>query len=161
METTYGAAQGGTALAAVMGFVMAFSFLFVAFLVLVIIARWKIFTKAGIEGWKSLIPVYSDYLEWKLSWNNTTLFWVALGLAIGGSLLCNIASSSTDGGLSFLSVLGLILFLGAAVLELMQSFKLFQSFGKGVGWLVGYLFVPNIMLLVLGFGSAQYLGPQD
>ena len=30
----------------------------IAWAVLVIIAKWKIFAKAGKDGWKSLIPVY-------------------------------------------------------------------------------------------------------
>ncbi len=36
--------------------------LFVGFVlvVLLIIARWKIFSKAGEAGWKSIIPIYAD-----------------------------------------------------------------------------------------------------
>ena len=37
--------------------------------VLQVIANWKIFTKAGEEGWKSLIPVYSNYVSFKINGN--------------------------------------------------------------------------------------------
>ena len=35
--------------------------------VLVIIGLWKIFTKAGEKGWKSLIPIYNVYILFKIS----------------------------------------------------------------------------------------------
>ena len=28
--------------------------------IIMIIARWKIFTKAGEEGWKAIIPIYNN-----------------------------------------------------------------------------------------------------
>ena len=31
--------------------------------ILQIIANWNIFTKAGEAGWKSLIPIYGDYVS--------------------------------------------------------------------------------------------------
>ena len=33
-------------------------------LIINLICRWRIFTKAGEKGWKSLIPVYNTYLEY-------------------------------------------------------------------------------------------------
>lgn len=35
-------------------------------LVLEVVAYWKLFEKAGEEGWKSLIPVYSGYMIYKI-----------------------------------------------------------------------------------------------
>ena len=37
--------------------------------ILTIVAHWKMFTKAGVEGWKSIIPIYSDYVLYKIVWN--------------------------------------------------------------------------------------------
>lgn len=37
-------------------------FLFIIW-ILTVIAKWRIFTKAGLAGWKSIIPIYSDYLH--------------------------------------------------------------------------------------------------
>lgn len=30
-------------------------------LVLTIVASWKLFEKAGLQGWKAIIPIYSTY----------------------------------------------------------------------------------------------------
>ena len=159
--------QEAAAAGGVIGFVMA-SLAIVAviglvFAVLTIVARWKIFTKAGEAGWKSIIPIYSDYIEWKLSWTNINLFWAMLGLTVVGVILNSMGSSaaSADGGMSIMSIIGSIAVLAGAVIALIQKYKLFLSFGKGVGWFIGYIFLNNIMILVLGLGSSEYQGPQD
>ena len=72
------------------GFFAMAGFLAFVFVVLMIIARWRIFTKADEAGWKSLIPIYADYIQWRIAWTNMTLFWVMLGCAIGGSILMSL-----------------------------------------------------------------------
>ena len=32
---------------------------YLAFFVLVVVGMWKVFTKAGEEGWKAIIPIYN------------------------------------------------------------------------------------------------------
>jgi hypothetical protein len=39
-----------------------FLVLYLAFIVLVIVAYWRIFEKAGEAGWKSIIPIYNTYI---------------------------------------------------------------------------------------------------
>ena len=36
-----------------------------------------------------------------------------------------------------------------------------RAFGHGVGFAIGMLFFEPIFMLILGFGSSAYLGPQD
>ena len=160
--------------AAVLGGVLGASFMMIALCgavlaVLMIIARWKIFTKAGVEGWKSIIPIYSDYVEWKIAWNNIAMFWASIGLACGG-LILGIATgtfavtpkgSITMGNGGFLAIVCIALILAGLVISFIQKFKLFKSFGKGAGWFIAYLFFTSIVTLILGFGSAEYEGPQD
>lgn len=159
--------QEAAAAGGIMGFVlaslMAIMVVGLIYAVLTIIARWKIFTKAGEAGWKSIIPIYSDFIEWKLSWNNITMFWVMLGLTVVGAILNSMgaSSASADGGMNFMSIIGLVALLAATVIALIQKYKLFLSFGKSIGWFIGYIFLNNIMILVLGFGSSEYQGPQD
>ena len=53
------------------GFSMAFG-IATALSVLVLLCglRWFIFVKAGQNGWKSLIPIYSDYISYKIAWDS-------------------------------------------------------------------------------------------
>ena len=137
---------------------------------LLIIARWKIFTKAGEAGWKSIIPIYADYVQWRIGWKRTGLFWAAIALVIlgcilavaSGALVVNAKGALTaGGGGGFLAIIGVVCIIAGAIMELIATYKLFVSFGKGVGWFILWILFPNIVLLVLGFGSAQHQGAQD
>lgn len=44
-------------------FIMAYALFAFIFYILQVIAYWKIFTKAGEEGWKSIIPIYNGYVH--------------------------------------------------------------------------------------------------
>ena len=144
-----------------------FGIIFLIYVILIVIARWKIFTKAGQKGWKSIIPIYSDFIEWKIAWKKINLFWVTLGLFIlsyalmaAGGMTTNEAGQ-TVAGTGPLYIIGCLLVIPAAVLYLMAAWKLFKSFGKGAGMFVLYIFFPYIALLILGFGSSKYLGAQE
>lgn len=99
--------------------------------VLLIIAQWKIFTKAGEAGWKSLIPIYSTYILFKVIYGN---------------------------GWKFLFLLVPIIDI---VFGIAMWIRLAQAFGKDIVFGILTLFFPNICTLILGFGSAQYQGPTD
>ena len=99
-------------------------------LVFSIVCMWKIFTKAGEAGWKTLIPFYNMYTEFKIAWGNGWLF--------------------------LLMLIPVVNFVIAIIFEV----KLAQAFGKGGGFAVGLIFLPIIFLPILAFGSAQYIGPQ-
>ena len=32
-------------------------------------AQWRVYQKMGYQGWKSLIPVYSTYVEFGFTWS--------------------------------------------------------------------------------------------
>ena len=49
-------------------------FLVIAYFVLKIVANWKIFEKAGQPGWASIVPFYSNYIEFNIYWGNGWLF---------------------------------------------------------------------------------------
>ena len=46
------------------------------------------------------------------------------------------------------------------VYAIMLTFRLAKSFGKGVGFGFGLLFLEGIFVLILAFGKAQYVGPR-
>ena len=39
-----------------------------AMAVLMIVAMWRIFAKAGEAGWKAVIPFYNTYILYKITW---------------------------------------------------------------------------------------------
>jgi len=120
MDAATAAAVGGSMVGSVIGGLIAG--------ILLIIAWWKLFQKAGIPGWHSIIPFLNTYDMFKMSWGNGWLFLLLLIPFVGG------------------------------IVALITQWKLGAAFGKGVGFRLGLIFLPNIFLLILGFGSAQYEG---
>lgn len=107
-----------------------FVFLCLICLALFIVGQWKVFRKAGYEGWISLIPFYNAYTLSKIVWGNGWLF-----------LLCLIP-------------------LGGAIFQIATLAKLAKVFNKGTGFSVGMVFLPVIFMLVLGMsGTSYYSGP--
>jgi uncharacterized protein DUF5684 len=96
---------------------------------LVIVAMWKVFTKAGQPGWASIIPIYNIYIWCKIV--GRPWWWILLML------------------IPFVNFIILIIL----------SIDMAKSFGKGVGFGLGLAFLGIIFLPILGFGSAQYQGP--
>jgi hypothetical protein len=96
---------------------------------LVIVAMWKVFTKAGQPGWASIIPIYNLYVWCKIV--GRPGWWIILLL------------------IPFVNfIIGIIL-----------SIDLAKSFGKGAGFGIGLALLGIIFWPILGFGSAQYQGP--
>jgi hypothetical protein len=126
------ASADGTGLAILatgtMMFMMLLSF---GILVLMIVSMWKIFTKAGEEGWKSIIPFYNT--------------WVLLEI------------SGKPGWWLFLMF---IPFVNIIILIIMYN-GLSKSFGKGLGYLIGLLLLSPIFFPMLAFGKATYTKPVE
>lgn len=103
--------------------------------VLQIIAMWKIFTKAGEAGWKSIIPIYNLVILFKISGLSP---WLVLGYLA-----------------AVIPVIGAFVSLG---LTIYLAISLAKSFGKGTGFTVGLILLAPIFYMILGFGSAEYIG---
>ncbi len=103
--------------------------------VLQIIAMWKIFTKAGEAGWKSIIPIYNLIVLYRISGLNPLLILLYLLVAV--------------------PVVGGIL---SIVLSILLAYKLSKSFDHGIGMTIVLLLLGPIGYLVIGFGSSQYVG---
>jgi Family of unknown function (DUF5684) len=104
-------------------------FVWLAFLVLYIVGGWKVFEKAGEAGWKFIIPIYNLYILLKIV--GRPGWWL---------------------------ILYFIPFVNIVILIIVWV-DLSKSFGHGVGFALGLIFLPYIFLLILGFGSDRYLGP--
>ncbi len=128
------------------------SLLLLLWYILTLAAGWKMFEKAGEPGWKSFIPFYNEYTVYKFSWN-TMIFWINFICVVLSRLLSN-----SDMGLLVL-IAGVVNLL-SAVLYVGISYKLAQSFGQGVAFTIGLIILRPVFILMLGFGSADYIGPE-
>ena len=104
--------------------------IFILSLAIVIIASfWKIFTKAGEEGWKAIIPIYNMYVLLKIV--GKPGWWL---------------------------ILMLIPFVNYVFIIWTYN-MLSKSFGKEEGFTVGLVLLGIVFFPILGFGSAVYQGP--
>jgi hypothetical protein len=101
---------------------------YIAVMVVFIIAEWRIYEKGGQPGWAVLIPFYNIYVLLKLV--GRPGWWLLLLL---------------------IPVVNLIV----AIIVINDLSK---SFGQGVGFTLGLIFLTPIFLLLLGFGDFKYVG---
>lgn len=97
--------------------------------VLVAIANWKIYNKAGLHGWASIIPLYSQYTRFKLAYSNG---WKA--------------------ALMFIPIVWIYFSLECEI-------KLAKCFGRGIMFAYLSLMFNPIPYLILGFNKDEYEGP--
>ncbi len=140
-------------MAVIVGYFVVFLLLCIAVYVLYVIGLWKVFTKAGVEGWKSVIPYYNIYNIFKISWK-PEVFWAYLVLFIVYMVLSFVGGSIAS---ILCGLAGIALF----VLNVIMSYKLAKAFGCGIGFTIGLLIIPFVFYPILGFGSSKYLGPQE
>lgn len=125
--TSYSSGQGGDVASAI--FAGCYALFWLAIAILIIVAMWRIFTKAGKPGWAAIIPIYDVIVLLEIV--GRPLWWVILYFIP----LVNI-------------VIGLIVLVDLA-----------KAFGKGTGFALGLIFLSPIFMPILGFGKAQYVGP--
>ena len=116
--------------------------------ILIVIAHWKIFTKAGQRGWASIIPILNLFVLVKLV--KRPMWWavlITIGLIVGGA--------PADAAAIIKIVTGLIA-IAAAILLIITFFDLAKAFGHGIGFGLGLVFLSVIFALILGFGSSTY-----
>ena len=140
----------------------------IALLVFVIIAWCKIFIKAGIHPGKFFIPVYGGWLAWDIADCGglyIATFVISVVASMISSVITNLAVSSRysyyssydTSALSGLLVVYAIVGIICIIFQIIFCCKLARAFGKSGGFAVGLILLNPIFILILGFGSAQYL----
>ena len=99
-----------------------------ALMVLMIASMWKVFVKAGKPGWAAIVPLHN----------------LIVMLEIVGKPPWYIA-------LAFVPFANIYLSIGL-------QFWMAKSFGKGMGFGFGLLFLAPVFYPLLAFGDAQYTG---
>lgn len=102
--------------------------LYLAFVVLMIAASWKVYTKAGQPGWAAIVPIFNLVVLLKIV--EKPVWWIIL----------------------------LLIPLVNIVMAFIINIELAQRFGKSAGFGVGMTFLPFIFIPILGFGDAKYEG---
>ncbi|MHB1345731.1 MAG: DUF5684 domain-containing protein [Thermoleophilia bacterium] len=103
--------------------------IWLALMVVMIAGMWRLFTKAGEPGWAAIIPIYNIIVLLKII--GRPAWWIVL---------------------FFIPLVNF-------VIAIMMYDGLSKSFGKGTGFTIGLIFLGPIFLMILGFGSARYVGP--
>lgn len=96
-------------------------------IILMIVAHWKIFVKAGQPGWAIFVPIYSLIVFLKIIKKE----WTAMFLLF----------------IPFYNFVVMIQWVN----------QLSKAFGKGTGFTLGLIFFPFIFMPILAFGDAQYV----
>ena len=128
-------------------------------ILLMTIARWRLFRKAGKPRWHSLIPILSTCQEYALCWKGWVgLIYILCGLGIPAiNVAINLNQISTG---SAATVFRVLFGLGFLAIRLIESTKLANAFGKSkvtgiLLWITG-----SLGRVVLGFSKANYKGAQ-
>lgn len=113
--------------------------------ILSIIGQWKVFKKAGKNGWEALIPIYNTYTLCQVVGVNP--WWIVI------TFVAFIVEA-------FIPALSILATLVTVYFGILIAVSTARSFGKSDGYAVGIYFFGFIFYLILGFGSSEYLGPK-
>ncbi|ANE52709.1 DUF5684 domain-containing protein [Flavisolibacter tropicus] len=100
-----------------------------AFVIFLIASQWKVFEKAGQPGWACIVPIYNTYVLLKIA--GKPGWWLLLLFV------------------PFVNI----------VFAIWTVNMISKSFGKDEGFTAGLILLGFVFWPILGFGSAQYLGP--
>lgn len=110
------------------GMGMGFMIIWLAVVVLMIAALWKVFEKAGEPGWAAIVPIYNLYVMLKIA--GRPGWWILLFL------------------IPFVNF----------IIAIVVAFDVSKRFGKGAGFAIGLILLPFIFYPLLAWGDARYQG---
>ena len=102
---------------------------YILFVIVMIAAMWKVFTKAGKPGWAAIVPIYNIIILLEIV--GRPVWWIIL---------------------FFIPIVNIII-------SIIINHRLSKSFGHDIGFTLGLLFLPFIFIPILGFGGDKYVGP--
>ncbi len=118
--------------------------------ILVLAAGWRILEKAGKPGWHILVPFLDAYDLCDICWKGGYGILLMI-LPIAVTVLASYVGNSLVLAFPMLII---------ALMHLTLAYKLSKSFGKGFFMTLLLLFIPVLGLLILGFGSSEYIGKE-
>lgn len=111
-------------------FMGVYSLIMTLYTIFLVVCQWKMFSKAGVPGWAAIVPIYSTYKLFEISYGNG---WTMLWLLV-----------------PFVNIF----------FAFQQPFKLAKAFGQEVFFGLGLLFLAPIFQAIIAFSNTiQYVGP--
>jgi len=101
-----------------------------AVVVLMIVATWKVFTKAGEPGWAIFVPIYNAIVWLRIC--GKPAWWIIL----------------------------LIIPFVNFIIALLANLGMAKNFGKSAAFGIGLWLLGPIFILILAFGDAKFQGQQ-
>lgn len=130
----------------------------IALLVFYFIGFWKVFSKAGHAGWKSLIPWYNNWVlmvdicDMHIGYFITSLSIAVLTVFISmiSFILLGLEAYVAN---SILQIVTWILGLISYAINFAVYYNLGKKFNKGTGWVILTLFFGIITIPILGLSK--------
>jgi hypothetical protein len=94
---------------------------------LVVVALWRIYSKAGEPGWASIIPIYNVYVLVRIC--GRPAWWTLM---------------------VFIPLVNIVFYV-------ILTHDLSKAFGHGLPFTLGLILLPVFFHLVLGFGGSRYV----
>ena len=136
-----GAGSGSPYLAGIIVILVMLLIILIPFLCIYIVGRWKMYKKAGRQGWESIVPIYSDWVYVEMAGLNWWWFFFLIASSISLSFKFN------DGDSSFIvSIAGLV---GTFVC----NYNISKKLGKDTGFAVLMTIFPFIVVPMIGFSN--------
>ena len=132
--TSYTSTVDTSVLQVIFGIISAYIVLFLALLAFMVICWWKIFKKAGKEGWEAIIPIYTNIVALQIT-NNP--MWLIVVFLVPG-----------------LNAIGLPLY------SILVAINLSKAFNKEGAFALLLIFVPIVGYPILAFGKDKYHFPE-
>lgn len=130
MSYGYTSYDSGGLAAAILGVLLVLALPGLIIFAITVVMQWKIFKKAGEEGWKAIIPIYNVITLLKIV-NIKPLFILVLLIPIVGSI-------------------------AFAIIGIMAGIRLCRGFGKSDGFIVGYFLLHVVFGLILAFDDSTW-----
>lgn len=137
--------------------------LYIAVLVFNVVCIWKIFQKANLPGWYSIIPIYGQYkfydIAGKKKWYIALLIveLISLPICFGMIFYLIFAIANNDNAsialLLFLIFLMIVIGIFCFICNIVFAIGLAQRFNQGVVFAIGILLLPIVFYAILAFSD--------
>lgn len=119
--------------------------IFIPFCVLYIIGRWRLYKKAGKNGWEAIIPFYNDWVYVEIAGLN---WWWFLLVMANSSV--NFSSGFFDGDSVVISIAPFVSLFALYVC----NYNISKRLNKDVGFAVLMTIFPFIMIPLIGLSNS-------